>query len=342
MSATIRDIASHCNISVSTVSKYLNGGAVRNKNRIAIEQAISLYDYKVNTIARGLKTKRSYTVGIVVPTIDSTYFGMLVSGIESLLYKNGYTSIVGSYILGDLESEKSKIEFILSKSVDALILVPLLTKRRHLEGVHVPIILVDRTIDDFPCDSVVINNTEIVRKAVDLMLQAGHRRIGFLAGIDTVSCLRDRLRGYYEAFDSRHLKVAKENVIICDYTMETTYTMTTQLLNMPMRPTAIMAANGQMSMGALLAITEKGLSIPEDISFVGFDYSELAPIFHPPLYTVIQDTEAICQETVNLVLERLQNRCSYQQKQIVLDAVLYEGKSICRLTEADSSRRARQ
>lgn len=331
MSTTIRDIAEYCNLSVSTVSKYLNGGTVRYKNRIAIEKAISLYDYKVNTFARGLKTRCSYTVGIVVPTIDSTFFGNLVSGIESLLYKNGYSSIVGSYIIGDLESEQRKIEFVLSKSVDAIILVPLLTKRRHLEGINIPIVLVDRTIDDFPCDSVVINNAEIVRQATELMLERGHRSIGFLAGMDTVSCLRDRLKGYYEAFDSRHLKVAKENVVISDYTIETAYTMTKQMLLRPDRPTAVLATNSQMSIGALLAIAESPYSVPESISFVGFDLPELATIFNPPLYTIVQDTEGICRESVKLVLSRLQSDNSSPNRQIVLDATLLEGTSISSL-----------
>jgi DNA-binding LacI/PurR family transcriptional regulator len=328
---TIKDIAQHCHLSISTVSKFLNGGSVRKKNRIAIEEAIRLHNFKVNTIARGLKTKRSYTIGIVVPTLEYSFFGSLVAGIEALLYTKGYSSIVSSFRLGDPELESSKIDFVLGKSVDALVLAPQHTKRLNLEGISVPVVLIDRIIDDYPCDAVVVNNEEVVKTAVVKLIEAGHRRIGLLIGDDNISTFRDRLWGYYKAFDEYGLPIIKENIVFGKYTIDSAYKMMNQLLDLPIRPSSVLATNSSFSVGALISIAEHNLSIPEDISFIGFDCYDLAIVYKPTLTTVVQSTQLICEKVVEILLKRLQENDAAHRECVVIDAEITSGQSIARL-----------
>lgn len=331
MGATIKDIARHCHVSTSTVSKYINGGKVREKNKIAIDEAIQLYNFKTNAIARGLKTKRSSLVGIVVPTLDSAFFGNIVSGIEALLYKNGFSSIISTFIPGDPVSENRKIEFVLERSVDALVLVPICTKRLDLEGITIPIILIDRVIDDFACDSVTPNNIEIVEKATSKIIEAGHKRIALVNGFDNITPFRDRLKGYYSAFDKHNLPIIKEYISLGEASVSEAYKMMNRLLELRVPPTAVIGANSSLSLGVLLSIKEHGLLIPEDISFIGFDCYDLAIVYRPLLTTIEQDIQQICENVVGLLLRRLQKSDSSPKESIVLKATLIEGNSVAQI-----------
>ena len=123
MAATIKDVAKYTGLSIATVSKYINGGRVLEKNKVLIDEAIRVLDFKINEMARGLKTNRSMTAGILIPSLENIFFTSIVSNVENILLQNGYSSIVCDY-RENPELEKEKLDFLISKMVDGIIMVP--------------------------------------------------------------------------------------------------------------------------------------------------------------------------------------------------------------------------
>ncbi|MEF2801053.1 MAG: LacI family DNA-binding transcriptional regulator, partial [Acutalibacter sp.] len=184
MAATIKDIARETGLSLATISKYLNGGNLREKNRAAIEAAIKKLDYHVNEYARGLKSKKSRTVGVVLPEISNLFNMKIVAVFERVLQENGYSVIVTD-CQNNLEQEASSVDFLLKKQVDGIINVPIGSSSRHLRPAvekKVPILLLDRPLEDLNgvASCVLIDNRGAARLGVRRLLQAGHRRIGVL------------------------------------------------------------------------------------------------------------------------------------------------------------------
>ena len=181
MAATIKDIARETGLSLATISKYLNGGNLREKNRAAIEAAIKKLDYHVNEYARGLKSKKSRTVGVVLPEISNLFNMKIVAVFERVLQENGYSVIVTD-CQNNLEQEASSVDFLLKKQVDGIINVPIGSSSCHLRPAvekKVPILLLDRPLEDLNgvASCVLIDNRGAARLGVRRLLQAGHRRI---------------------------------------------------------------------------------------------------------------------------------------------------------------------
>ena len=150
MAATIKDIARETGLSLATISKYLNGGSLREKNRVAIEDAIKKLDYHVNEYARGLKSKKSRTVGMVLPELANLFNMKIVSTIEQMLQKHGYSVIICDS-QNSLEQEARSVEFLLNKQVDGIINIPMGNNSKHLRPAvehNVPILLLDRPLED--------------------------------------------------------------------------------------------------------------------------------------------------------------------------------------------------
>lgn len=156
MPATIKDIASKTGLGLATISKYLNGGNVLRENKIAIKEAIKGSDFRVNTIARGLKTSKSMSVGIVIPELSNTFITTIISVLEDELRKKGYSTIVCDCRTNE-QLEKEAVEFVLPKMVDGIINMPVLNNGSYLTSAlenNIPVVFIDRTIEGIKADSI--------------------------------------------------------------------------------------------------------------------------------------------------------------------------------------------
>ena len=184
MAATIKDIVKETGLGLATISKYLNGGNVRAENKIAIEKAIADLNYTVNSFARGLKTNRSKTVGILLPELNNAFYLNIITGIETQLMKEKYAVMIFD-CHNTRNLEKEGIEFLLSKNVDGIIYFPISYSTKHLNPAldsNVPILLIDSVIPKISgkVDSVTIDNFSISREIVEMLINKGHRRIAFI------------------------------------------------------------------------------------------------------------------------------------------------------------------
>ena len=200
--ATIRDICNDTGLSMGTVSKYLNGGVLKESNRKKIDAAIRKFDYRVDEYARGLITNRTKTVGVLITKMNNLFYTRIISHIEAFLYKKGYSTIIKESS-GDLQKELDSIDWLISRRVDALVIIPVgRTKEdyRLLDNVGIPVVFLDSYIEGVNCESIVVDNENITYKASDYMIKNGHRKISVIADMNSPYTANARLAGVKRAF----------------------------------------------------------------------------------------------------------------------------------------------
>lgn len=304
---TIKDVAKLAGISTATVSRVLNGGKVREENRRRVEAAVKQLNYSMNTLARALKTNKTMTVGVIVPDLSNVFFTTIAKGIEKALHPYGY-SIMVCDSNESLEGEKAKIAFLKDKLIDGLIIIPVSDKQPYLRQLcdeNIPIVLVDRLVEDIETDAVLVDNTNGAYHAVEQLIINGHRRIGFISGPQEVFVGKERLKGYERAFEDYQIKIDHGLIRYGDLHIESGYKLMNELLDMPERPTAVFVANYYMSIGAIMALNERGIAIPDEISFIGFDDMELTRVIKPPLSVVVQPMDKMGEAAGELIYKRM-------------------------------------
>lgn len=310
--ATIKDVAEHANVSVATVSKYLNKkGNVKKENEKAIREAIEELDYEINQIARGLKTDETMTIGVLIPSLENIFFTTVVSHIERELQQNNYSAIVCDY-RRDREIEKEKINFLLKKKVDGIIMVPMggetsLVHRVVNEGV--PVVILDRKIKGVDsCDEILVDNINASYEAIEELIRHGHRRIGIISGPEDVYTAKQRLKGYYRVYEDYGLDIDEELIKYGDYQIQGGYDKLIELIELENPPTAIFVTNYFMTIGSIIAINEKEIKVPEDLSMIGFDnIQQLSEIVKPKLTIVVQPMKKLGITAAKTMLEKIKN-----------------------------------
>jgi len=325
MAATIKDVAQYTGLSIATISKYLNGGNVLEDNRIRIGEAIEALDYKVNHVARSLKTNKTMTVGILLPSLFTPFFSLLCAHIEPLLNKHGYSMIVCCYH-DDPEEEIRKLQFLQTLSLDGIIAVPTSVTADELISLKIPVVLMDRSIPGL--DSVVTDNIGSVHDVVEELIINGHRRVGIILGPLTVTTAYERKLGYERAFADYSLPIDESLIRIGDYDIATGYREMTELLNMNPLPTAVMASSHDITVGAIMAAYERKLKIPDDISFVGYDEEQITKVFNSPVTTVLQPLTEIAQNVTALLVRRMSGDYSGHPQLTRLKTTLMRHQSI--------------
>lgn len=331
MSSTIKDVARRAGVSIATVSKFINGGNVLDENRLSIEAAVRELNYQVNTVARGMKTRKSMTVGVLIPSL-ADYFGVsILATIDSELFKHGYSTIICDYSENDPESAKTKLEFLLNKQVDGIIMQPINVKISDLERAerqNTPIVFVDVMVGEDLFDSVVINNTDITRQITQHLIHFGHRRIGLISGASGILTTDDRIAGYKKALDMAGIPFVQELLHLVNVSEESGYSGMKHLMDLPEPPTAVFTTGHDLMAGALMYMNEKGLRIPEDISFVGFENQTIARIYHPKLTIGVQPIKKIGLTAATMLIERMSGGYKGAGRLVQLKASIDYGASV--------------
>jgi len=305
--ATIKDVARKTGLSLATISKYLNGGHVLDANREAIETAIQDLGYAVDNLARGLKTRRSMTVGVLIPDLENIFCMGIISCLEDQLLRQGYSTLVCDYRQNE-RLEREKFDFLASRSVDGIVYMPLRgfpDGIRRLQQRGIPLVLIDRPVRDIDCDTVLADNLNAAYDAVERLIVRGHRRIGVIGGPEGIYTAEERLKGYCRVHEDYGLPVDGLLVRKGSYDVASGYRQTLELLALPVRPTAVFVTNHEMTFGSVLALNEKSIRIPEDLSFIGFDFQDLAQLYKPPLSIVVQPLQQIGETAAGLLLRRI-------------------------------------
>lgn len=307
MAATMKDVSKHTGLSIATISKFINGGNVLEENKSIIEKAIKELGFEVNEMARGLKTNKTKTIGLLIPSMENIFFTSIVSNIESILIKNGYSTIICDY-RENKDLEKQKLDFLVKKMVDGIITMPMGSDGEAINSVikkNIPVVLIDRALKGVDCDTVLVDNLNASYNAIEQLITMGHKRIGIICGPSSIYTAQERLKGYERVHDDYAMIIDPELVKQGDYQVESGYKLLNELIKMKDSPTAIFATNYEMTLGAIMAINESDIIMPEDISFIGFDNLQLAKVIKPSLSIVVQPVQQIGEIAANTILKRL-------------------------------------
>ncbi|MCR4909421.1 MAG: LacI family transcriptional regulator [Lachnospiraceae bacterium] len=329
MSATIRDIKNQTGLSLATISKYLNGGNVLPENRVKIEAAIRELHYEVNELARGLVTSRTKTVGVVVYAVESLFNGTLIKYIGKALRKLGYGLLICDSD-NDEELEERNIRYLLNKKVDGIIAVPVSSDGAFLKPAReadVPVVLIDRPLKDSSCDCVRIDNRQAALRAVRVLIANGHRDIAVISSEREYTAY-ERYHGFLEAMDEAGLSVPEEYICLGGHSFEGGNLGMKRLLELSRKPSAVFMTNYEVTLGAVMALNDSGLSCPEDISFLGFDDLIMSHIIKPRITRVVQPMSSLGEKAVELLLNHIENGEELMTTEIVLGTGFMEGDSI--------------
>ncbi len=330
IAATIKDVAKYTGLSIATISKYINGGNVLEQNRVRIEAAIKALDFKVNEIARGLKTNKTMTIGVLIPSLESIFFTTIVSYIENILLQNGYSTIISDY-RQDSDLENSKFDFLINKAVDGIIVMPLgIDEDRIAKALerNVPVVLIDRAIKGLDCDVVLVDNLNASYNAVEHLITKGHKRVGIICGPQNIYTAQERLTGYFRVYEDYHLQVDERLIKYGDYEVESGYRLLNELLDSSNPPTAVFVTNYEMTLGAIMALNERNIKVPEELSFIGFDNIQLAKVVKPSLSVVVQPMQQIGEAAANVLLKRLKGDMSNSPAMFRLKTELLQNASV--------------
>lgn len=289
--ATIKDVSELAGVSTATVSRVINQkGPVSEEMRALVLKAMQELNYSPNAAARSLATNRTNAVGVVVNCLSSQFYGEILQGIEEVVEAHGKHMVVTSG-QKTAEQEKAAVEFLLSRSMDAYIL-----NLEYLDDLEIlawrdqgrRLVLVNRHIEEMAECSVHLLNEEGGFMAVEHLLKNGHRRIAHISGRMAIGDARTRLHGYRRCLEQAGIEYDSALVVEGDFQESGGYLAAKRLLARGVEFSAVFVANDQMAAGAMVAFREAGLSMPEQISLVGFDDVLMAGYLYPGLTTISQ------------------------------------------------------
>lgn len=306
--ATIKEVSRLAGVSNATVSRVLNGTVpVSPDVTQRVLDAVRLLDYRPNAIARALVTNRSGGLGMAVNDVASPYFGLVIRGVEAAAEDAGMHLLISS---GHAEAakERAALEFLANRRSDALV--------AHIEGLtdeellpylqqDPPLVVVGRKIPGYEERSVYLDNEAGGYLATRHLLEHGHRAIAHITGPDRFPDSRARQRGFGRAMQEAGLMPDPSLVLEADFEEEGGYLAMRELLARTPRLTAVFVSNDQMAAGAFMALREAGLSIPEDVSVVGYDDVSLGRYLYPTLTTIRQPLEEMGRAAGRAVLALL-------------------------------------
>lgn len=332
MAATIRDIKEQTGLSLATISKYLNGGNVLPENKFKIESAIKDLHYEVNEIARGLVTNRTRTVGVLVYSVESIFNGTLLRYIGDSLRKAGYGLLICDSD-NDAQIEAENVNFLISKKVDGIIAIMVSTEPDNLQPAKkagIPVVLLDRPVQDGSVDCVKIDNRMAAYRAVNLLLQNNHKKIAIICSHKEYTGI-ERYKGYLDAMEQAGCEVYPEYCIAGRHSIEFGYESMKKLIVLEERPTAVFLTNYEIALGAVMAINESELHCPQDISLMGFDDLIMSHVVQPKMCMVIQPMKEMGEKAVEILLGRIGQKEQGLPMEIVLGTRISDGNSVASL-----------
>lgn len=338
--STIYDIAEQAGTSTATVSRVLSNSSypVSDELREKILAAAQKLDYVPNIVGRMLRKSESHDIGVVIPTISNPFFTQMVLGIELEARNRGYNILLCNSFR-EAETERKHLESLYHKQVSGIILSSVDENHSYLGKMQengVQIVLVDQVADDLKCSRVGFDYIKGGMTAVEHLIRTGHRNIAFLSSPLTRRSRRETMEGYQLALLKNNIGFRSENLIFSEmeeefrsgtYEFENGKWLARKFLKLTNRPTAIFAVNDMTAFGVIQELLANKISVPEDISVIGFDNIELSAMIHPPLTTVNQPSFETGRLACKLLLDGIENG-GCQDMAITLEPSLVVRKSV--------------
>lgn len=331
MDTTIKDIAEQAKVSYATVSRALNDKyGVKASTRSKVLEVAKKMNYRPNAIARGLVRKQTNTIGLIIPDIKNPFFPEVAGGIEECANDFGYNVFLCN-TNWSIEREEQYINLLSERRVDGLIVVPISNSVKPLEEIiheDIPVVYVSRAPRDTDRSYVVIDNVRGGFLATKHLIEAGYETVGFIGASADSSTADERLEGYRMAFEKYGIIFSEKYVKQGDFKQKSGYTLVKEMIGNNDYPRGLFAANDLLALGAIQAVKDAGLRVPEDIAVVGFDDIPIASLQEIQLSTIYQpkyQMGRIAFEILVEIIKKGENRVS--TRKVMLEPELIVRKS---------------
>lgn len=306
-SITLSEVAHAAQVSPMTASRAINNrSGVSWETREHVLKVAADLGYVVNRAAQKLSGGRSHVIGVIATDLENQYTGALIASMSEAAWEVGYETLIYSHVEREKRPSGSVVQLLRQISDGVIAVLPLeFGYLGELASISIPVITVDHVGEhaDFP--SVATDCYDGARAAVRHLIDLGHRRIAYVAGDERLASARERRHAYIETLVQHGLDVDPSLIIVGDFSEQRGFTAAAKLLSLPRPPTAIFAANDMSAFGAIAAIREAGLRVPDDMSVVGFDDIPSAKQFNPALTTVRQPLYQIGRSAVDTLLAHI-------------------------------------
>jgi len=340
----IYDIAKLSGVSIATVSRVLNNKpGVSESARNKVIQVIEETKFVPNQLAISLANQKSYVIGIVMPGINH-YFSRRVDAINRVCKELGYSIMITANYKhsNSTKDDLENFNLLIEKRVDGIIYFPTHVSGAHIELIEriknqIPIVITDSNIEQLKLPCVIQDSVKPTKDIMEYLLNGGHKDIGFINGISYDQVNKLRFDAYKDCLESRGLSVDESFIEIGDYSLQSGYEAMKRLLaktvkNEKCQLTAVFAANDNMAMGAIRAIKDEGLEVPDNISVIGYDGIEFGQYYSPQLTTVRVDQYKLGKLAADMIIELIESH-HVRQDHIVMDYEIVYGESSRKLND---------
>jgi len=317
----MQDIARDLKVSVVTVSKALrHQGSISAATRDRVLRRAKELDYQMNWVARSLVTRRTYTIGLLLPDFRHSFFAEVAKAVAETVRPRGYHVII-SYFEEDPELEAIEADSLVARQVDGLIMASAQSTDselfRRIRGRKVPFVLIDRPISGSRVSFVGSDNEAIGRIATTHLIAQGCSRIAHLRGPD-VGIARSRMAGYRKALAEHHLTMPEEYIVHARYDDDMGYHAMQRLLRTKPMPDGVCCYNDPVAIGAMKAIMDAGLKVPGDIAVIGAGNVHYSDVLAVPLTTVDQGTTRIGKEASEILMQQISSKRALRPKTVLI------------------------
>ncbi|WP_062110200.1 catabolite control protein A [Bacillus niameyensis] len=321
MNVTIYDVAREANVSMATVSRVVNGNPnVKPATRKKVMEVIQRLEYRPNAVARGLASKKTTTVGVIIPDISSIFYAELARGIEDIATMYKY-NIILSNSDQNLDKELRLLNTMLGKQVDGIVFMGGHITETHIDEFKrspVPIVLAGSVDQSGVVPSVNIDYRQATEDAVSSLIEKGHKKLGLMIGpLNNPINQMQKLVGYKNALEKAGIEFNEDYVIEGDETYESGYETWEAFSKMEERPSAIVAGNDDMAIGIMNGAQDEGLSLPNDLEIISSDNTKLAIMVRPQLSSIVQPLYDIGAVAMRL-LTKYMNKENVEEGSVVL------------------------
>ena len=331
--ATIKDVAKMAGVSTTTVSHVINKTRfVAKETEEAVMQAIKSLKYSPSAVARSLKVNTTKSIGMIVTTSESPYFAEIIHAVEDHCYRQGYSLFLCN-TQNDPEKIKNHVEMLTKKRVDGLLVMCSEYTQHSLDVLSsfssVPMVVMDWG-PNTDTDIIEDNSFTGGYLATKHLIDCGHKAIGLIAGELDKTTARTRYEGFVKAMNETNLPIHENWIMEGFFEPEDGYECMNKILTQDNLPTAVFCCNDVMALGAISAITEKSLRVPDDISIIGYDNIHSSRFYAPPLTTIHQSKSRLGAQAVNLLFERIANKDNdnHEKHRIAIHPELVIRKSV--------------
>ncbi|WP_321343195.1 LacI family DNA-binding transcriptional regulator [uncultured Draconibacterium sp.] len=310
---TIHDIAKKLNISASTVSRALKDNPlISEATRKKIKKAALDMGYRPNVMAANLRTRRTNTIGVIVPLINRHFFSSVISGIEDVAYKQGFAVTI-SQSNDNLEKESTIAHSLFSNRVDGLILsIGMETQTYdHLKLFserNIPLVFFDRIVEEIPAHKIVVDDFGGAYRATQHLLEQGRKNIAHIGGPLNLQIYEKREAGYRQAISNAGLQINENLILHNSLTREDGLNAIKKIISSKERPDAIFCANDTTALSTIIYLKEKGIKVPEDIAIVGFSNEPFSELVTPSISTIKQPGFEMGQKAAELLIKQISSK----------------------------------